>query len=85
MRTLDELTPGSKRKRLARALLSLEEESVGLVGHQPDLGEFTAWLIGDSDVHIELAKAGIAYVRCEGAPTKGGGELVWLVTPEWLT
>jgi phosphohistidine phosphatase len=85
MQTCDELAPGGKRKRLARTLLGLDRPAVGLVGHQPDLGEFTAWLIGDRDARLELAKAGVAYVRCDGAPTKGGGALVWLVTPEWLT
>ncbi len=85
LQSCDDLAPGGKRKRLARTLLGLDQSAVGLVGHQPDLGEFAAWLIGDRNVRIELAKAGVACVRCDGSPKKGGGALMWLVTPEWLT
>ncbi len=84
LQACDELAPGTKRKKLARALLATGKNVVGLVGHQPDLGTFTAWLIGAADVQLEFAKAGVAYVRCDEVPRKGGGTLVWLVTPEWL-
>jgi phosphohistidine phosphatase len=84
LETCDELTPGTKRKKLARALLATAKDVVGLVGHQPDLGEFAAWLIGDAGVQLEFAKAGVAFVRCQDMPRKGTGTLRWLVTPEWL-
>jgi phosphohistidine phosphatase SixA len=53
------------------------------VGHQPDLGEWTAWLIGSKKAHIDLAKAGVAFLACPDGTRKGGGSLVWLVTPDW--
>ena len=80
----DEVAPGLKPKKLARYLRGLKTESVVVVGHQPDLGEWTAWLIGSKKAHIDLAKAGIALIRCPEGPRKGAGTLVWLVTPDWL-
>jgi phosphohistidine phosphatase len=84
LQTCEELAPGTKRKKLARALLATAKDVVGLVGHQPDLGEFAGWLLGDSKAQVEFAKAGVAYIRCKEMPRKGGGALLWLVTPEWL-
>jgi phosphohistidine phosphatase len=84
LKVCEELTPGVRRKKLAKVLLATARSSVGMVGHQPDLGEFIAWLIGDRKVGLELAKAGVAYVQCSDMPRRGGGTLVWLVTPDWL-
>jgi phosphohistidine phosphatase len=81
--TCDELGPDSKPRRLGRFLRDLGGERVALVGHMPHLGELTAWLIGSKKAHIDLAKAGIAYVSSTNAK-KGRGTLLWLVTPEWL-
>ena len=39
---------------------------------------------GSKRAQIDLAKAGIAYINVADEPCKGGGVLVWLVTPEWL-
>jgi phosphohistidine phosphatase len=80
----DELAPGGRVKRLAKYLRGLTAESVALVGHQPDLGEWTAWLIGSKKAQIDLAKAGVALVSCPEEIRRGGGTLVWLVTPDWL-
>jgi len=79
-----EVAPGVKPKRLARFLRGLSADAVALVGHQPDLGEWTAWLIGGKKAQIDLAKAGVALIRCPDGPRKGGGTLMWLVTPDWF-
>jgi phosphohistidine phosphatase len=79
----DELAPGVRPKKLARFLRSLSADAVAVVGHQPDLGEWTAWLIGSKKAQLHLAKAGVALLSCPDGPRKGGGTLVWLVTPEW--
>ena len=42
----DELVPGTRPRKLAKALADVQGSSVALVGHQPDLGEWCAWLIG---------------------------------------
>jgi phosphohistidine phosphatase len=84
LQTCDLLAPGGKRSKLAKLLRTAGHGSVGLVGHQPDLGEFAAWLIGSRKINVDLAKAGVALIRCDEEPGKGGGNLVWLVTPEWF-
>jgi phosphohistidine phosphatase len=85
LRTCDELAPGGKRRKLSRFLRQVGSDKVALVGHQPDLGEYAAWLIGGKKAHVELAKAGVAYVVCNPPLRKRDGTLVWLVTPDWLS
>jgi len=80
----DELAPGGKRRKLARFLRNWGADKVALVGHQPDLNDFAAWLIGSKKAQIDLAKAGVAYITCGDGPRKGTGSLLWLVAPEWL-
>jgi phosphohistidine phosphatase len=80
----DELAPGGRKRKLARFLADLGVDAAAVVGHRPDLDEFAAWLIGDKTVGIRLAKAGVAYIRCDGDPAKGTGTLTWLVPPEWF-
>jgi phosphohistidine phosphatase len=79
-----ELAPGEKPKKLAKVLRRWGGERAALVGHLPDLPEFAAWLIGSKRAQIDLAKAGMAYIHVANEPCKGGGVLVWLLTPEWL-
>jgi phosphohistidine phosphatase len=81
--TCDVLAPGGKAKKLASFLRDADAHAIGLVGHQPDLAEHLAWLIGSKKANINLEKAGIAALRC-GEPRKGGAMLLWLVTPEWF-
>ena len=80
----DELIPGTRVRKLAKALRDIEDGSIALVGHQPDLGDWCAWLIGGRKAHIDFDKAGVAFVRCEERPGKGAGALVWVVTHDWL-
>jgi len=80
----EELAPDGRRRRLSRYLKGLGTNKVALVGHQPDLGEFAAWLVGSKKAHIDIAKAGVAHIVCDDGPGKGKGRLVSLVIPEWL-
>jgi phosphohistidine phosphatase len=84
LKICDHLAPGGKRQRLARSLEKLGFFKVALVGHQPDLEYFAAWLIGSRKAQIVLEKAGIAYIPCYEKVMKGQGTLGWLLTPEWL-
>jgi phosphohistidine phosphatase len=85
LRVCEDLAPGGKRRRLSRFLKDLGQDRVALVGHQPDLGEYAAWLIGSKKAQIDLAKAGVAYIACPQGAGKGEGTLTWLVTPDWLS
>ena len=77
------LAPEGKDKKLVRFIRGLDSERVTLIGHAPDINEFMGWLIGSKKTQIQLAKAGAALIECEAGPAKGGGILVWLVTPVW--
>lgn len=81
---LDFLAPGGSTKKLMKYLRTLEIASVLLVGHNPDLGEHLAYLIGDKDAQVKMAKGALACVDCETSPRKAEGELVYLVPPDWL-
>jgi phosphohistidine phosphatase len=83
LETCEELTPGTKPRKLSRFLLKQEGEQIGLVGHMPDLATFAGWLLGDKKLPIEIAKAGVVHLTCGDMPGKGLASLVSLVTPEW--
>ncbi|HLJ93467.1 MAG TPA: phosphohistidine phosphatase SixA [Gemmataceae bacterium] len=84
LRVCQELAPGGKRRKLSRVVSELGSDTVALVGHQPDLGRYIAWLIGSKKTQLDLAKAGVAHVVCEKDLGKGEGALALLVAPEWL-
>ena len=83
LETCDALAPGGKPRKLSKFLLKSGSERMGLVGHMPHLGEFAGWLLGAKKAQIDFAKAGIALITCGDLPSKGMGELQWLVTPDW--
>ena len=77
------LAPGCKKRNLLEQVREAKGDSIGLVGHNPDLSELVGWFIGDKDAGIDLDKSGVACIAFDGKPAKGGGVLVWLSTPEW--
>jgi phosphohistidine phosphatase len=79
----DEIGGEMRAKRVARFLEKLDKPAVGLVGHEPTLSRFLAWLIGSKKTRLELDKAGVAWLTCESLE-KGGAVLQWLVTPDLL-
>jgi phosphohistidine phosphatase len=83
LQTCDHLAPGGKRRKLTRYLRGLRAQSLAIVGHNPDLNRYTAWLIGSKKGQLDLAKAGIACIHFDDAPHAGEGVLTWMVTPEW--
>jgi phosphohistidine phosphatase len=82
LRIEEVLAPGGKKTKLAKVLRGLTQETVALVGHMPDLGQFAAWLLGSKKVRFDFAKAGAACLVTETVPAKGGAALRWMVTPE---
>ncbi len=78
------LAPDQYRpKKLTRFVLGLDQQSVVLVGHNPDLSAYLAWLVGAENSAFDLAKGAAVFVEFDGEPEKGEGRLQWLVTPEW--
>ncbi len=76
------LAPGGSTRKLAKALGKLALANVVVVGHEPDLGQHTAWLLGSKRARISFAKGGVACVVCDRDVDKGTGVLRWLITPQ---
>jgi phosphohistidine phosphatase len=79
------LAPGHKKREVLEHVREVKGDAIGLVGHNPDLSELVGWFVGDKKAGIDMDKSGAACVAFDGKPTKGGGVLVWLITPEWST
>jgi phosphohistidine phosphatase len=56
---------------------------VALVGHEPNLGELAAHLIG-ARAAIEFKKGGMCRIDLDALPPKGRGALIWFATPRML-
>lgn len=81
---LEELAPGHSPADLAEALERYRRHrAIALVGHEPDLGEFAAWLIGSSNP-IPFKKGGIACLEIADVPPGRTNTLLWLATPKML-
>jgi phosphohistidine phosphatase len=78
------LAPGGSH---AAFLADLEKHArrshVACVGHEPDLGQLAARLIG-AKRPIEFKKGAIGRIDLDGLPPSGPGHLRWLVTPRML-
>jgi phosphohistidine phosphatase len=56
---------------------------IALVGHEPNLGELAAQLIG-AKAPLEFKKGGVCRIDFDVLPPKGAGALRWFVTPKML-
>jgi phosphohistidine phosphatase len=56
------------------------QERVALVGHEPNIGELAAQLVG-ARVPIEFKKGAICRIDFEELPPKGAGYLRWFIPP----
>lgn len=82
---LPELAPGTPPVEALAALAKVTRPSaVALVGHEPDLGELTAWLIG-AQRPIPFRKGAVCRIDGRGWPAPpGAADLVWFATPKML-
>jgi phosphohistidine phosphatase len=78
------LAPPVRPRKLARTLNGADKQAVAIVGHEPSLSAWLAWLIGSKKAQVQLVKASVALVRVEGGVCKGAGQLAWLVPPAWF-
>jgi phosphohistidine phosphatase len=56
---------------------------IALVGHEPNIGELAARLIG-ARAPLEFKKGAICCIEFDVLPPKGTGQLRWFVTPRML-
>ena len=82
----DKLAPGASADELFAEIKShTGVESVGVVGHQPDLGEILAKIVqARNKFAIDLKKGSVCCINVVETVPSLRGELVWLMTPKQL-
>ena len=82
--TSDALAPAGSIAAVEQEIARhVRKARVALVGHEPNLGELAAHLIG-ARVPIEFKKGGICRLDFDVLPPKGTGMLRWFLTPKIL-
>ena len=80
----DSLAPAGSHAAVFQELAKhMRKGSIALVGHEPNMGELAARLIG-ARTPLEFKKGGICRIDFEVFPPKGTGQLRWLATPKML-
>src|SRR3954467_2434531 len=82
--TCDSLAPaGSAASVIQEITRHVRKARVALVGHEPNLGELAAQLVG-ARTPLEFKKGGICRIDFDMLPPKGSGMLRWFLTPKML-
>jgi phosphohistidine phosphatase len=61
----------------------MRKARIALVGHEPNMGELAAFLIG-AKVPLPFKKGAICRIDFAIFPPKGKGALTWFITPKML-
>lgn len=78
------LAPGQPVEAVRRFIAPASRgRAFALVGHEPDLGELAAWLIGAPEP-VVFKKGGVCRIDFARLPPEGVGHLVWHATPKML-
>lgn len=82
---VEALAPGGRLQAVVEAIKShsKRQKKIALVGHEPDLGELAARLLGARG-NVEFKKGGICFIQMDGATPGGPGTLRWMLTPKAL-
>jgi phosphohistidine phosphatase len=82
--TSDALAPAGTPAAVVQEITKhVRKARIALVGHEPNLGELAAQLIGARNP-LEFKKGGICRIDFDMLPPKGGGMLRWFLTPKML-
>jgi phosphohistidine phosphatase len=82
--TMEALAPAGTPAAVIQALARHSKKArIALVGHEPNLGELAAQLVGCRHP-IEFKKGAVCRIDFEVFPPKGTGQLRWFVTPRML-
>jgi len=80
----DALAPAGTTAAVIQELAKhMRKGRVAVVGHEPNIGELAARLIG-ARTPMEFKKGAICRIDFEVFPPKGAGQLQWFVTPRML-
>jgi phosphohistidine phosphatase len=84
IKVLDALSPGhTATSVLAQLNKAARRRRIALVGHEPDLGELAAHLIGAGRA-LPFKKGGACRIDVESLSSRRAGALDWFVTPKVL-
>jgi phosphohistidine phosphatase len=84
VKLLDSLAPGHTPMIVMTQLAKVaKRQRIALVGHEPDLGELAAHLIGATRPLL-FKKGGMCRIDVGGLGPKRTGSLIWFVTPKAL-
>jgi phosphohistidine phosphatase len=80
--TFEALAAGRSFRAILQRLAAIPaEETVALVGHEPDLGKLAGVLLIGAPAALPLKKAGACAVAFEGPVAPGDGRLEWFLPP----
>lgn len=82
---LEALAPGGRHVAVIEAIKShgKRHRRLALVGHEPDLGELAARLLGARG-NVEFKKGAVCLIDVDSATPGGPGTLRWFLTPRAL-
>jgi phosphohistidine phosphatase len=84
VKVLDALAPGHTATAvMAQLAKQAKRRRIALVGHEPDLGELAAHLIGAQRA-LPFKKGGICRIDVETLTSRRAGSLIWFATPKML-
>lgn len=84
VREVDWLRAGASAARIARGLQTTRRDRrVVLVGHEPDLGQLAAWMIGAA-APIPFKKGAVCRFDADRWPLRPPLRLVWFAPPKLL-
>ena len=84
VRVLKALEPGHGPAAVLQQLArEIRKSQVALVGHEPDLGELAAHLVGASKP-LAFKKGGVCRIDVQVLPPRRSGILVWMLPPKIL-
>jgi phosphohistidine phosphatase len=84
--TQDWLSTENGIRSIAKGLQSQNCNSLAIVGHEPDLSELVAWLVGRRSASIQMEKAAIAALEIsDNKIKKGSGTLNYLISADLLS
>jgi phosphohistidine phosphatase len=81
---IDALSPGGTPTAVIGSLgEQVRQGSIGVVGHEPDLGRLAARLIG-TKAAVPFKKGAVCRIDLDTLPPAHPGRLVWFATPKML-
>jgi phosphohistidine phosphatase len=81
VKVLDALAPGHTAAAVMSGLAKVaKRRRIALVGHEPDLGELAAYLIGAGRA-LPFRKGGVCRIDVGSLTTRRAGSLIWVIPP----